>query len=293
MWWEGNEDRMESAPHTSQAARDSVNLPSSTAWPFVLALGCALIFAGLVTSAGVSFLGAILALSGCTGWFLEVLPHEKHEHVAVEGEAVAIVTAHHEVTRIEVAPEIHRAKLPIEIYPVSAGVKGGLAGSVAMAVLACLYGVVKHASVWYPINLLAAVVYANPMEVSMAEMERFHIELLVVASALHLATSILMGLLYGAMLPMFPRRPIVLGGLIAPLMWSGLLYATMGIINPLMALRIDWAWFVASQIAFGVVAGLIVVRQAKVRTTQFMPFAVRAGMEVPGMMEERKDEGQR
>lgn len=281
------------ARHTNDAVRDGVNLPSPTGWPFILALGCALIFAGLVTSASVSFLGAILAVSGCTGWFLEVLPHEKHEHIPVAADAISIVTARRQVARIEVAPEVHRAKLPIEIYPISAGVKGGLAGSVAMAVLACLYGVLKHGSIWYPINLLAAVVYANPMQVSMAEMERFHIELLVVASALHLATSILMGLLYGAMLPMFPRRPIMLGGLIAPMMWSGLLYATMGIINPLMAVRIDWAWFVASQIAFGVVAGLIVVRQSKVRTHQFMPFAVRAGMEAPGMMHERQDEGQR
>jgi hypothetical protein len=284
---------MEARSHTSEVARAGVNLPLPTGWPFVLALGCALIFAGLVTSASVSFLGAILAVSGCTGWFLEVLPHEKHEHVPVGADAISIVTGRREVARIEVAPEVHRAKLPIEIYPVSAGVKGGLAGSVAMAVLACLYGALKHGSIWYPINLLAAVVYANPMQVSMQEMEKFHIELLVVASALHLATSILMGLLYGAMLPMFPRRPILLGGVIAPIMWSGLLYATMGIINPLMALRIDWAWFIASQIAFGVVAGLIVVRQSKVRTHQFMPFAVRAGMEAPGMMHERRDEEQR
>jgi MFS family permease len=130
------------------------------------------------------------------------------------------------------------------------------------------------------------------MELTTRQMEAFHIELLAVATALHLATSILMGLLYGAMLPMFPRRPILLGGIIAPLMWSGLLYATMGIINPLLALRIDWKWFVASQIAFGVVAGLIVVRQSKVRTQQFMPFAVRAGLEMPGVMHERKDQGQ-
>lgn len=270
-----------------------MELPSPTGWPFILALGCALIFAGLVTSASASFLGAILAVCGCTGWFLEVLPHERHEPVPVEAEAVAIATSRREVARIEVAPEIHRAKLPIEIYPVSAGVKGGLAGSVAMAVLACLYGALKHGSIWYPINLLAAVVYANPMQLSTRHLEAFHIELLLVACALHIATSILMGLLYGAMLPMFPRRPILLGGVIAPLMWSGLLYATMGIINPLMALRIDWKWFIASQVAFGVVAGLIVVRQSKVRTHQFMPFAVRAGMEAPGMMHERNDEEQR
>jgi hypothetical protein len=30
------------------------------------------------------------------------------------------------------------------------------------------------------------------------------------------------------MLPMFPRRPILLGGIIAPVMWTGLLYSVLG-----------------------------------------------------------------
>ena len=73
----------------------------------------------------------------------------------------------------------------------------------------------------------------------------------------------LVGLLYGAMLPMFPRRPIVLGGLIAPVLWSGLLYTILGLLNPLLASHIDWFWFIASQVAFGIVAGLVVVRQSR------------------------------
>ena len=107
------------------------------------------------------------------------------------------------------------------------------------------------------------------------------------ATALHLVTSVLVGLVYGVMLPMFPRRPILLGGFLAPLMWSGLLYTSLGIINPLLDQRIDWKWFVASQIGFGVVAGLVVVRQELVRTRQFMPFAVLAGIEAPGIMDEK------
>ena len=35
---------------------------------------------------------------------------------------------------MEIARELRRAWLPVEIYPISAGIKGGLAGSVAMAV---------------------------------------------------------------------------------------------------------------------------------------------------------------
>ena len=96
-----------------------------------------------------------------------------------------------------------------------------------------------------------------------------------------------MGLLYGAMLPMFARRPIVLGGLIAPVLWSGLLYSIMDLLNPLLASHIDWWWFIASQVAFGVVAGLVVVRQSRVPTRENLPFALRAGIEAPGTIATR------
>src|SRR5258708_1154178 len=216
---------------TSAPAR--VELPAPTAWPVVLAFGVALLFAGLLTSAAVSALGAVLTVAGCVGWFRQVLPHEKHEMVPVVTEIAPIVTERPEVVRIEIVPEMHRARLPIEIYPVAAGVKGGLAGSVAMAVLAALYGVFTHGSIWYPINLLASVVYAQSLQLSMEHLKAFHLELLLVATALHLVTSLLVGLLYGVMLPMFPRRPILLGGFIAPVMWSGLLYTRLVVINPL------------------------------------------------------------
>ncbi len=54
--------------------------------------------------------------------------------------------------------------------------------------------------------------------------------------------------------------------------------------------RIDWYWFVPSQIAFGLVAGYVVNLQAKVRTPQFqaLPFAVRAGLH--GSVGERTEE---
>ncbi len=265
----------------------TVELPAPTAWPVVLAFGLTLLFAGLLTSAAVSVLGAILAVAGSAGWFRQVLPHEQFEAVPVAPEAVPVVTVRREVVRIEIVPELHRARLPIEIYPVSAGIKGGLAGSVAMAALASLFGVVTHRSIWYPINLLASIVYAHQLQLSLQNLTSFHPELLLVATALHLVTSVLVGLVYGVMLPMFPRRPILLGGFLAPLMWSGLLYTSLGIINPLLDQRIDWRWFVASQIGFGVVAGLVVVRQELVRTRQFMPFAVLAGIEAPGIMDEK------
>jgi hypothetical protein len=257
----------------------------------VLAFGLTLVWAGLLTTIGVSVLGAILAVAGCVGWFRQLLPHEQHETVPIKAVVAPIVTERREVARIPVAHELHRARIPLEIYPISSGIKGGLAGSVAMAVLAVLYGVVKYGSIWYPINLLASIVYAQALQMTTAQISAFRIELLLVATVIHLSASVLMGVLYGALLPIFPRRPILLGGFIAPIMWSGLLYFSLGIINPLLDQRIDWLWFVITQIGFGIVAGLVVVRQERVRTGQYLPFAMRARIEAPGVMEEKKEEG--
>lgn len=268
--------------------KKAVQLPAPTAWPIVLAFGVTLLFAGLLTSADVTVAGAVLMVAASVGWFREVLPHDLHEAVPVESEQSRIVTARTEVTRL--APDTQRLRIPVEIYPVTAGLKGGLAGGAAMAVLACAYGVLSHGSIWYPINLLASVVDAGPLQLPMNYLTSFQLPLFLVACLLHLVTSILVGLLYGVMLPMFPRRPILLGGLIAPVMWSGLLYATLGIINPLLDRKIDWKWFIASQMGFGIIAGLVVVKQARVRTRQFLPFAVRAGIEAPGWMEEKNRE---
>jgi len=106
----------------------------------------------------------------------------------------------------------------------------------------------------------------------------------LIALGLHALVSTLVGVLYGAMLPMFARRPIVLGGLIAPVLWSGLIYTMLGLLNPLLESHINWYWFVASQVGFGLVAGLVVVRQSRMLTRENLPFAMRAGVEAPGIM---------
>jgi hypothetical protein len=207
-------------------------------------------------------------------------------------EYAPVTTQRRQVARLPIAPDLPRALLPLETYPVSAGIKGGLAGSVAMAVLACLYGILKQGSIWYPINLLSATVYSQSIRLESSSLNGFHIGGFLLAVALHLITSLLVGLLYGAMLPMFPRRPILLGGVIAPMMWTGLLHSILGLINPLLDERIDWRWFIASQFAFGIVAGLVVVRQERVRVRQFMPFAMRAGIETPGAAEKHPEDDQ-
>ena len=113
-----------------------IEVPASTAWPLVLACGFTLLFAGLLTSLSVTVLGAVLSLVGCAGWFREVFPREHEVAAAVIVEKLEIKTARRVVERVPVAAEQLRVWLPLHTYPVSAGVKGGLAGSVAMAAVA-------------------------------------------------------------------------------------------------------------------------------------------------------------
>jgi hypothetical protein len=277
----------------SRRIPSEIELPASTAWPIVLAFGFTLMFAGLLTSVSVSALGVVLGVAGCVGWFRELFPVEHEETVPVVFEEHRITTKRRVVERVPIAPELVRVWLPLKTYPISAGVKGGIAGAVAMAVLACAYGVLKAGSIWYPINLLAATVYAQSLILGPAQLNTFHSDSFAIALVLHGIGSIFVGILYGAMLPMFPRRPIVLGGLIAPALWSGLLYSIMQVLNPLLASHINWFWFIASQIAFGVVAGVVVVRQQSVSTRENLPFVLRAGVEAPGTVPQRKSEEKR
>src|SRR5216683_845041 len=230
---------------------DVVRIPAPTAWPIVLAFGLMLIFAGLVTTAAVTVLGVLLSARAAVGWFKNVLPEEAQEMVHVGSPPFALPTVPRRVMQLGLATPLNRARLPLEIYPVSAGIKGGLAGGAVMALLAMAYGLFSGTGIWYPINLLAAGFFPAAAKLSTGEIASFHAGALLIAASIHLITSLLVGLLYGAMLPMLPRRPIVLGGLIAPIVWTGLLYSVLGVVNPVMSQRIDWFWFVLSQVGFG------------------------------------------
>lgn len=268
----------------------SIHLPAPTAWPIVLALGCTLAAAGLVTDVGISILGGVLMLAGCVGWFRQVLPHEVHEKVPVLDLPVTIASSRLLVERMVLSPE-HRAHLPVETYPVLSGIKGGIAGGFAMIVPALLYGLIAQHSIWYPVNLLGGAGVAHWRNPSTAQIAAFHWHGFLIAILIHTVTCLLVGLLYGAMLPMLPRHPIVLGGILAPVLWTGILHSFMGIINPALADRIAWGWFLISQVTYGLTAGFVVARQERRLTSQALPFAARLGIEAPGLMHSRPDVG--
>ena len=120
---------------------DTIAMPAPTAWPIVLALGVTLMATGLVTSASVSLLGAIFLVSGCIGWFREVLPHEKHESLRIEWPRASVATSRPQVNQVGwITREVHRARLPSKFIRFRRASKAALAGSVVMAVLAMLYG---------------------------------------------------------------------------------------------------------------------------------------------------------
>jgi hypothetical protein len=174
---------------------------------------------------------------------------------------------------------------------VLSGIKGGIAGGIAMIFPALVYGLIAQHSIWYPVNLLGGAGAINAQNVTTAQIAAFHWSWLLVAIFIHVVTCLLVGLLYGAMLPMLPRRPVLLGGVLAPLLWTGLLHSTMGVINPTLDARISWGWFVVSQVTFGVVAGLVVAREGRIRTSGRLPFFARMGIEAPGLMESNPDAG--
>src|ERR1044071_10319012 len=119
--------------NSEENAVKQIQVPASTGWPLVAAFGLTLVFAGLLTHVMVSTLGAITLCMGLVGWFRQVLPHEAHEAVALEREEVAFPSRGSKVRHIQIGELGHRARLPLEIYPYSAGVRGGLLGGAAQA----------------------------------------------------------------------------------------------------------------------------------------------------------------
>jgi hypothetical protein len=284
--------------HHGEAAersqQDCIELPAPSFWPFVMAAGIAMIGAGIVTNVAFLVVGAVVGFTAVLGWWRDVIPVEKHEEVPINQalRPAPIMVEARSVVRLQAGVGGHRVRIPEEVHPYSAGLWGGLAGGAAMAAMACLYGLVAQHSIWYPVNLLAGVIMPGMGSATLEQLRAYHGLAFFAALVGHAVISILVGIVYAVMLPMFPKYAAFWAGILVPIFWTGLVATTLDVLNPAMNARISWPWFVACQLGFGLVGGYVIARSVRIKTMQSWTFAERAFIEAPGLRKEREGEPQ-
>jgi hypothetical protein len=256
-----------------RALPETVEVPRATAWPIVLALGITLLGAGLPTSLALSAVGAVLFVFGLGGWIGQLLPGQGHMHEPVVEPAFRprpVSEKPGTVDHLRPGMAGYRLRLPEKIHPISAGVKGGIVGGLVMPIPALAYGYLSGHGIWFPINLLAGMVMPGISGATEAELEQFHLTALIVAVVIHATLSVAFGLFFGVVsptLPPLPGGPVVAGGVLMPLLWTGLCYGFMGIVNPVLNDHINWPWFIASQVVYGLAMSVVVINSEKVHVS--------------------------
>jgi hypothetical protein len=148
------------------------------------------------------------------------------------------------------------------LRPLSAGIVGGLVGGLLMPGPAVLWGLLTERGIWYPGNLLAGMVDRSIGNQSLEELKQFHGDWLITALVLHATLSLGFGIVYGLALPRLPviPGPMCWGSLLMPMLWTGISFGLMGVVNPVLQQRVNWPWFIVSQFIFGLVASIAVIR---------------------------------
>lgn len=247
----------------------SIEMPRPTIWPLVLAMGVTLLLAGLVTNLALSALGIVLGIAAGVYWILQTIPAvgESHEEMT-HPRASPVVSQPGTVELMRPGVPGYRMQMPEKIHPYTAGFKGGIYAGIAMTIPAILYGLLsEHRSPWFPINLLAGMAMDLTDEagkVDMNYMVKFNFGLLILATFIHATISIFLGLMYGVILPMLPRRQFFWGVIVAPLLWTGMSYGFMGVLNPALRDAVYWPAFFASQFVYGLVVHWVVTRTEQV-----------------------------
>jgi hypothetical protein len=79
---------------------------------------------------------------------------------------------------------------------------------------------------------------------------------------MHAVLSIGFGVLFALVIPKLPplATPIVWGGLVLPMVWTGISYGLMGVVDKSLQNYVSWPWFIVSQFVFGVAAAVVVLR---------------------------------
>jgi hypothetical protein len=242
--------------------RESVEMPTPTIAPLVLSLAIALVAVGVATSMAFVVVGAVLFIVGLTMWAGQLLPGSGHAHeplVAAELRPKAVAARLGKVERLRPGMAGYRLRLPEKVHPISAGVKGGIVGGLAMVIPAMLYGLFSGHGIWLPVNLLCGMVLPGIGRQTLEQLGTFQPTHLVIGTAIHATVSLITGLMYGVLMPTLPRihRPLAWGALLMPLLWTAASFVILGYANPAVRELIEWPWFVVSQFIFGVVAAIV------------------------------------
>ena len=244
--------------------RDGSEMPRPTMAPMILAVGIVLLGTGLATNLVLSLLGVAVFVVGLALWISQLLPGEGHFHeerVLPEERPQAITGAPNTVEQMHEGLPGYRMRLPLHVRPISAGIRGGIAGGVLMPVPAILWSLLSGHGFFYPINLLAGLIFAGAETASVEQLERFHPVLFVLAIVIHAIMCLVIGLLYGVLLPTLPPvpRPIAWGGVFMPILWTGASYVAMLVVNPALPGKVSWPWFLLSQFVYGITMPAVVL----------------------------------
>jgi hypothetical protein len=155
----------------------------------------------------------------------------------------------------------YRLRLPERVHPISAGLWGGLWGGLVMPLPALAWGLFSGHGLLYPVNLLAGMLLPGVGRMTVPELEQFQASLLLVGLVIHVVLSAVFGVIYGVLLPTLPEvpPPIAWGGLLMPIVWTGVSYVAMTVANPALPGRVSWPWFVLSQFVFGITMPAVVL----------------------------------
>lgn len=244
---------------------EGIELPAPTAGPLVLASGIMLLAMGVATSYAFFPVGLIVFIFGLAHWIGQLLPGRGHEIEPLAEPALRakpVARAAGAVEHLERGMPGYRLRLPTKVHPVSAGIKGGIAGGLVMPLPALAYGHFSGHGIWWPVNLLAGMVLPRVDSMPVAELEIFNSTLFITGVTIHIVVSFIMGLMYGVLMPTLPniKKPLAWGALLMPLLWTAVSYLALGRMNPGIRAGIEWPWFVLSQFIFGVVAAIVFLR---------------------------------
>jgi hypothetical protein len=258
----------------TSAHNETVEMPRPTVAPMMLALGLILLAAAAPFGLAFVVAGAGILIIAIGIWVGELLPgrgHCREPRVEAALRPSLVMAEPETVEHLRPGMPGHRARLPEKVHPLSAGIKGGLIGGLAMPLPAFLYGILSGHGIWYPVNLLAGMVLPSVGEMPLDQLEQRSLPLLLTGILIHTTIAVVFGLIYGVLLPMLPEirrlripKSLAWGGIVLPLLWTSISYGLMGVANPVLQARVDWPWFVVSQFVFGCVAAFVVDRSEKI-----------------------------